>query len=323
MEILVSIHTYNTYGGHSTLTLVGKYLELGAPDFGEAIETLDIHVYFSGGKISRHLESLSDQYHSYLAELPSTNFYRKKAKFELNFVSDLGSADLVSGYGPPDLTLFTSSVKEVASSLQILKSKLKKSDDFLLEEFFAFLQLKVKEIPSDEETFASLQAEIENEDARKHDSMDEWDKLGIEWEDYHPKSRELLNSPFFWSATDDFSPNGNDTGADVLELYRDWMEENPKVGVTEFLDNLMDDWGIERPFNDDDEFSRTTYEEMVLGLSFAQIKLKGVCEEKIRNLALKAVNDTRYRVKTNHKDWEHYKERLRTLDVIEDKLSEK
>lgn len=74
MEILVSIHTYNTYGGHSTLTLVGKYLELGAPDFGEALETLDIHVYFSGGKISRHLESLSDQYHSY----PVPSFTEKK-----------------------------------------------------------------------------------------------------------------------------------------------------------------------------------------------------------------------------------------------------
>ena len=320
MEIIVSVHTYNTYGGHSTLTLVGKYLELETANFGNTIKKFDIHVYFSGGKINSHLESLSAQYHEYLAELPSTKFYRKKAKFELNFVSELGNADLVSCYRPPDLELFTNSVKEVIASLQILKFKLKKSDDFAFEEFNDFLDLKVEHIPKTEDSFEKLQAQIESENIRKQAAMDDWEKLGVDWEDYNPESRKILDSPFFWSCIDDFSPNGNDTGADVLELYRDWKKQNPKGKGPKFLDNLIEDWGIEWPSNKEDEYSRSTYEEIILGLSFAQIKLEGECEETIMRLSLEVVKNIRKRVEEKHRDWEHFEERLRTLDEIEGKL---
>lgn len=321
MEIIVSVHTYNTYGGHATLSLVGKYLELEAANFGSAIKELDIHVYFSGGKISKHLESLSEQYHGYLAELPSAKFYRKKSKFELNFVSEQGSADIVSGYGPPNLELFTNSVKEVVASLQLIKPKLKKTDDFAFDEFNAFLNLKMEHIPKDEGSFEKLQTEIENENIRKQAAMDDWDKLGVDWEDYHPDSRKILDSPFFWSCIDDFSPNGNDTGADVLELYRDWKKQNPRGKGFKFLDNLIEDWGIEWPLNKDDAYSKETYEEMMLGLSFAQIKLEGECEEPIIRQSLEVVKGIRKRIEEKHRDWEHFEERLRTLDEIECKLS--
>jgi len=321
MEIIVSVHTYNTYGGHGTLTLVGKYLELEALNYGSAVKELDIHVYFAGGKISRHLESLSEQYHEFLSGLPSTKFYRKKAKFELNFASELGNADLVSGFEPPDLELFTDSVKEVVASLEVLNAKLKKSDDFDLEKFNTFLNLKLENIPKDDESFKRLQSRLEKEDMRKQASMSEWDKLGIDWEDYHPDSRKLLDSPFFWSCIDDFSPNGNDTGADVLELYRDWKHQNPKGNGANFLGNLLDDWGVEWPSNKDDEYSRTTYEEMILGLSFAQIKLEGECETAITKESLKVVRQVRQRITDKHRDWEHFEERLRTLDELEGKLT--
>jgi uncharacterized protein YfeS len=320
LEIIVSVHTYNTYGGHGTLTLVGKYLELEVPDFGSAINELDIHVYFSGGQISQHLKSLSEQYHEFLSSLPSTKFYRKKAKFELNFVSELGNAELVSGYKPPNLELFINSTNEVVSLIEMLKSKIKKSDNFDFQEFNSFLQSKLDNLPKDKAQFDELQSHIENENMSKQAAMSDWDKLGIDWEDYHPVSRKILDSPFFWSCIDDFSPNGNDTGADVLELYRDWKQQNPKGKGANFLGHLLDDWGVEWPSNKDDEYSRTTYEEMILGLSFAQIKLDGECETAITEESLKVIGKIRQRIIDKHRDWEHFEERLRTLDELESKL---
>lgn len=320
MEVIVSIHTYNTYGGNSSISLVGQFLAYECPGFGSAIAELDVHVYFKGGKIKKTLESLFEKYHKFIDGLPSSTFYRKKNRFELNFLSGIGDATLVAGFGPPDFELFTESAKEIVGHFPALKAKLKKSDDFDLQAFVDFIESKIEKLPVTEGEFIQLQKKLEAERERKLASMDEWEKLGIDWIDYHPDSRKILDSPFFWHCADDFSPNGNDTGADVLGFYEKWRKMNRDGDGISFFEKLMADWGVSLPLNLDDDFSRETYEESIVGLAFAQIKIDGDSQQKVSELALKTIRSMRERIEELHKDWDLYDERIRTLYLMETKL---
>ncbi|MBV1909355.1 MAG: hypothetical protein KUG78_08530 [Kangiellaceae bacterium] len=322
MQIGVSIHTYNTYGGHSTISLAGDFLELGIGDFGTSIEELEIHVYFQGGHAKKTLESLFDQYHNFIKGLPSTKFYRKKNRFELNILSELGDSSLVKGYGPPKLGLFIDSTKEIVAALASIKAKLKKGDQFDFDAFLLSMQKRINDLPETEEEFTKLQQLVDDERKRKRDAMDEWEKLGVDWIDYHPQAREILDSPFYWNCADDFSPNGNDTGADVLGFYEEWRPKNKKRSGISFFDNLMSDWKVSLPPDESDDYARQTYEDSILGLAFAQLKIDGTCEQKIGCLAVNAIDGIKKRMTELHQDWDLFEERMKTLEIMNQKLNE-
>lgn len=320
MNITISVHTYNTYGGNSSISLVGQYFEFGSTNFGESIKDIEIHVYFKGGVPKKSLESLYKKYHDFIEELPSTKFYRKKKKFEIDYLSNLGDSDVVSGFGAPKYELFIDSAKEIASALKILKTKIKKTDHFNYEEFNIFINKKINMLPENDIEFLKLQEILDLEWKRKLESMDEWEKLGIDWSDFHPTARVILNSTFFWKCADDFSPNGNDTGADVLSFYQDWRKKNRAKPAIAFFNKLMKDWGVDMSSTEKDDFSREAYEQSIVGLAFAQLKIDGACDSEISLLALKAIEKSRNWFTDHHRDWALYDERIRTLQEIEDKL---
>ena len=323
MEIWVNIHTYNTYGGHSSLSLVGEFFRMDLPDLGEAVRELDINVYFRSDKgPQKRLESLYKQYHDFIEGLPSSRFFRKKGKIEINFLSRLGSSDIVSGYGPPKLELFRKGAHEIAGELSVIKKKIKESDDFQVDSFLDIIREKLKSLPRTLEEFEDLKTRVEEFSKKRIESMDEWEKLGIDWDDFHPKAREILDEPFFWDCTDDFSPNGNDTGADVLAFYQEWRKQNKKRPAATFFDRLMRDWDVVIPPPPGDEFSVMTFHESIVGLAFSQLKVDGFCETQIRDQALTSISRHRERIKKFHNDWELFEERMKTLDLIESKLKE-
>ena len=149
--------------------------------------------------------------------------------------------------------------------------------------------------------------------------MSDWDKLAIDWEDFHPRARDILDEVFYWDCTDDFAPNGNDTGADVLELYQEWRTENQQRPAGAFFDQLMSEWDVSIPANGD-KFSLTTFEESIVGLAFAQLKIDGDCEAEIRTRALDSLAQQRQRTQELHRDWALFGERMRTLQLLESKL---
>jgi uncharacterized protein YfeS len=323
MEITTSIHTYNTYGGHSTISLVGDYFSLNSPSSGEAIKELEIHVYFEGGAPNKNLQSLFEQYNNFIQDLPNSKFYRKKGRFELNLLSSTGDASVVSGYGPPNLPLFVKIAKEVASYIDMLKLKVKKNDDFNLNAFLEFIQSKVNQLPQSEQEFSELQNVIEIQKKKEAESLSDWDKLVVDWSDFHPQARETLNTPFFWSNIDDFSPNGNDTGADVLSFYQTWKKRNKNGAGLSFLQKIMRDWGIEIPVTMDEPSDFEIYEEAVVGLAFAQIKVDGACSSDVKKVALEAIGNIIKRVTEQHQDWDLFEERISTLNEMAECLNEK
>jgi uncharacterized protein YfeS len=322
MNISIGVHTYNTYGANSSISLVGQFFEFGSPHFGKAIEDLEIHVYFKGGFAKASLESLFNQYHEFISQLPNTKFYRKKNKIVIGYLSELGDSEIVNGFGAAKFGLFVDSAKEIASQLKIIKTKIKKSDDFNYEEFMLFVGNKIDQLPENELVFSKLQETLATERKIKLESMDEWEKLGVDWGEFHPNSRLILNSTFFWECANDFSPNGNDTGADVLSFYQVWRKNNRKKSVATFFNKVMKDWGVDISSVEKDDFSRETYEQSIIGLAFAQLKVDGACDSGICLLALEAIEESRNRYTKHHRDWEFYNERIRTLLQIEDKLKQ-
>ncbi len=321
MKIWVHIHTRTTYGGHSSFSLVGQYFESGQPDFGSAIREIDVNPYFvTPAEIVGSAESITDLYGRFIAGLPSRRYSRKKGKLELNYLSRLGDSRLVESFGPPKLDVFVAAAKEAAEHLLNAGACLKRSDDFDFAAFTEWIRQRLDSLPKDTEELAALAERLAEEAKRARDAMDEWDKLGVDWEDYHPNARQILDNPFFWKCADDFAPHGNDTGADVLSLYSEWRGKSKRTPAAKFLDQLVRDWGMTTAYPSGDETMDIMWEEAKIGFAFAQLKIDGVCDESVRSAALDAISRCRTRTIEKHRDWELFDERIRMLDQLESKL---
>jgi len=318
LRITVSKRTYNSYGGHSSLSLIGRYLQSDLPRLGDGIREIEITVCFrNSGQPRASLESMHARFAEFVRTLPATRFLRKKGRFELVYLSNLGDASLVEGFGPPRLQLFVDSARELATQLTVLRSKVKAKDQFATGAFLDHISSKIAVLPASEEELTQLAEKLESEGKRQREAMDEWEKLGIDWDDYHPDSRAILDDPFFWDCVDDFAPHGNDTGADVLAAYTESKRRTPGV---EFLDRLMQSWSMSLSPATDDAIEIATAEEAWIALAFAQVKLNGRIENDVRRRGLDAIASCRARHERNHADWDLLPERLRTLDLLEKKL---
>jgi uncharacterized protein YfeS len=111
------------------------------------------------------------------------------------------------------------------------------------------------------------------------------DRLPVEWSQFHPNARALLDDPFFWNAVDDDAPHGNDTGADLLAAFRRWRTRNRATDPLNFLDSVLKRWGLSHPTADD-----PTVLEAEIGLAFAQIKLEGTCHPAVAARAITAID---------------------------------
>ncbi|MBK8039960.1 MAG: hypothetical protein IPK22_22940 [Verrucomicrobiaceae bacterium] len=145
--------------------------------------------------------------------------------------------------------------------------------------------------------------------------MSPWEKLGIDWQDFHPKAKSILDDPFFWDCTNAFSPNGNDTGADLLEGYRERLKKNKEGHSAKFIEALAKRWG----YNGCTDMDEETRDEADVALAFADIKLRGRCDAQARQIALDAIKNQR-RIAHDETDPPHLQERLKALEQIEAKL---
>jgi len=140
----------------------------------------------------------------------------------------------------------------------------------------------VDQLPHGEEAVNRLIDEIDAErEARRLQPMT-MDRLPVDWTQFHPSARTILNDPFFWDFADDDAPHGNDTGADLLTAFRRWRARNQTTSPLDFLDLLLKEWGL---LHDDQ-----TLVEAEIGLAFAQIKLEGRCDPDVAARALAAID---------------------------------
>lgn len=316
MDFYVMAKSYNCYGGHTTLSQIGRFLLRDAPDFGDAIKEITVTLHFpNSGPAKKTLEQLLDRHNSHRATLPKITYRRVKGKVEIDVASDLIDGRDWKPSPRLSLPLFAQGVDEVIRALSLMGKRLKPTDAFEYHAFLSQCESARHRIPNSEDALQDIAAELKAADQAKLAAMSPWEKLGIDWEDFHPRAREILDDPFFWECTDDFSPNGNDTGADLLEAYRDWLKRHKDGQPVDFLERLAKQWGYSGIDGMDDEVR----DESAIALAFADIKLRSICDQQARELALESINRLRVQAQAAT-EWTHRSERLKTLDKIESKL---
>ena len=254
-------------------------------------------------------------YQVFRAALPKVTFRRSRQRASIAAASELpgGESVRLTGVTP---ALFGAAVREVVAALQLLRRRLKTSDDFDLGALLARCAEAQARLPATDAELAAVLAECRARESARLAARPEWDKLGIDWRDYHPDARSLLDDVFYWDCADDFAPHGNDTGADVLGDYRKWLGRNPKGNPAHFYRRAVVGWG----FGAGDPALARLADQAAVALAFAELKLRGGCRPAVAELACEAIGRQRRRA-VEAADWPHRGEALRALAMLEAKLA--
>lgn len=126
------------------------------------------------------------------------------------------------------------------------------------------------------------------------------DDLDIDWSQYHPDAKRLLDAPFYWSEIDDDAPHGNDTGSDLFAAFKRWNKRNPAAQYNDYADRLLKRWGLTgtgvRDQLGDDHLDQIR-QDADIALAFGAIKLRGLCEMSVALVAIRAVEQRIERLK--------------------------
>lgn len=318
MDFYVMAKSHNRYGGHTTLSPIGNFLLMGGNGFGDAVKELTITLHLPDyGPAKRTLEELLERHNSYRSALPKITYRKKTGKVEIAIASEVMDARDWKPSPRLSLPLFERAVDEIVGALPLMRKRLKGSDAFDLDAFISHCQAARQRIPGSEDALQELAAELKAADQAKREAMSPWERLDIDWDDFHPKARMILDDPFFWECANDFAPNGNDTGADLLESYRDWLKRHRDGQPIRFLEDLAMQWGYAGLQAMDED----VLNEAGIGLAFADMKLRGSCDGALRDLAMKCLRRQREEAEAAT-EWPHRGERLASLKKIETKLQQ-
>ena len=288
------------------------HLEFEMPFFGGAINELDITLhFFHDGPARKTLEDMQEKFHKNLTSLPKCTFYRNKNRLVLDFEAKFTTGYEIQKNDKPPISINPEWVKatlgEIINQLPLIKSKIKKSDDFDFNSFESYITSKFENIPLSISALEKIEQHVSEYKNQTFDKLDDWEKLGIDWDDYHPNARTIIKYSFQWSGIDDFSPNGNDTGADVLSMFKDWNKRNKKTSPLIFIEKLLTGWEVDINNPYDSEYTSQTYFQSIVGLAFASYKLNGECDEKLKEMAISAI-DKYLKEISAETNWEYLEE---------------
>ncbi|HEX8656340.1 MAG TPA: hypothetical protein VF690_02330 [Hymenobacter sp.] len=145
---------------------------------------------------------------------------------------------------------------------------------------------------------------------------------GLARETSHPFFVEHASADFYYDCADEFSPFGNDSGADVLVSLAEWYQER-RAGekAATFLRKLIIDWGFDPQYlehttqsqldtlNLHEQYLNNVLDQAVVGVAFGQYKIAGKGDKAIIDMAANAFERQRYVAGLANKPaspWEHY-----------------
>ena len=335
MTIVVQVGAYNSHGGDWCSSTAGWYLTRHTGEYGAGISEICVDLLLrSSGPPKRRLRDLYQTFHKYRQELPKLTFYRKKGKIEIDLASRACDAETMDANRGRAISRFLAAMDEVIEVLKLIKGKLRRSDDFDLDRFLEDVAAARARAPRTQTELDAFWEELMEEDRQRLANMDEWERLGVDWDEYHKDARELLDDPFFWCISDDYSPHGSDTGADVLDMYQEWRREHRRGNPLQFLEELLVGWGVSqidwsaageadvREITNRDEYALALCDDAVIALAFAQIKITGACSDELIRMALAAIARERMAFVVEHNKWPSLEDRRSMLERMKNKLVE-
>ncbi len=297
--------TYTAFGGSAIFSYVTNLLTVRLGNYGSAIE----EIYLTAGLRDRvrdpwvGFENLFDSFHASLDKLPKVTFYRRLKRVEITFASRRFTSEDDRGWEPkPDLC--NRAMQEVTEMLLLLKKRVTAKDDFDLPRFLEDVQQLLAEKIDSAAEWLQIREQASAIEIRAREAKSSWEQLGIDWKQYHPDARTILDDPFFWDCANDIAPHGNDTGADLLEDFQRWNRGHRNVSPLRFLDAELAawqvvpiDWSVTdenavSALERDKSIEMTLCNEAAIALAFAVLKLRGQCPPDVLRMARTALQRT-------------------------------
>jgi uncharacterized protein YfeS len=302
LELIGSGKTHRSYGGHVwsfAAEIIGEEL----PGFGDDLDAIYVTVFCNG--------RLENDHRGFppLNDTESVKFYRKKKRMEISYPSLRFKPDEVFGLFLPQLerTHFSIAVDDLIDALSWgLKTRLTKKDNFDVAAFLAWIERFRKiDFASDDALRAAIQRAGEAGKARDEEK-DPWERLDVDWDAVHPNARGILDDPLDWSCAYEFSPHGNDTGADILA---EWVQYR---SLSAHQAAFHIGWG-DNEFDLENELFWSDWVKIHFALAFGQIKFSGTCSPALARDA-KDVLETDIDNRSQLTTWPHRDEYLRKMN---------
>jgi uncharacterized protein YfeS len=161
------------------------------------------------------------------------------------------------------------------------------------------------------------------------------ERNGVDKDQAHPRTRELVPEDFFWDCTDELAPFGSDEGDTALADFRDWRRGRPRVPIVECLKWTIESVG-EMEYSDysdallsepliasqiaDEEFDDQQYiftvDVSVLATGFGQLLDEGHIDRSAKPIIARAISRQIIWARLKPR-WEFSKEYIENLQVLE------
>jgi uncharacterized protein YfeS len=305
VEIILLARSALCYGSNALYAFVGDYREHGLAHYGDCVKTISITAYVRGRYDSYGIENMFDQFETEeLSRVPGVRFFRKKTTVDLKYETKVVDPTFLHRHEPLAVSVFLPALAELAQELHRIDRPLRKAM-FDLARFHDDVGCLLSQAPRTDERLRSLEEQLKHLRERRL-ALEDWpQRLGIEWEDYHPAARALLDDEFFWSPVDCFSPHGNDTGADLLSDFKKWSRRHPTAPAYKKALALLKAWEIQpidlqttdelkvRALLQADLTALELTDDAIVAAAFASAKCRGFCDTETREHALRALERSR------------------------------
>jgi len=310
VELSIFVIKFNSLGGYG-FTPLRYVFESAEKDFGSAIHEIVLNLHFPSAlpfekqRCSSTLKSSFEEFHqTKLPKLPTSRFLRKKNRLVFDAVADFANAEGNDG-GKIHLDWQRRGLDVLIDRMKASRRKFKATDDFHLDEFLNWLSTLHDSLPTTQKEAEELDQRWQDFQERHLASLSDWEKLGVDFEDYHPDARRVVDDPSLWSMSHDFSPNGNDSGADLLDIFRRQKSRIKKAGGRAFLKTMERDWEFDLDQEPDDSIEYETKREVVIALAFAYLKFFACCPNWLVEKTVDTIKAHQRYLKSNHLDWPH------------------
>ena len=154
---------------------------------------------------------------------------------------------------------------------------------------------------------------------------------GLSYQTSHPNFASLLKEDFYLDCLDEFSPFGNDDGAEVFMELQDWyVEKKGKNSILKWLYAYIDEFGFAYQSKqasllieledinfllENDKFFIDCMDKVIIAVAFGQYKIQGTIDKKLKEIALIAIK--RQELITKQAISTHYFDTSKLLKVVD------
>lgn len=275
-------------------------IEVDLPDFGPAVSQIWLTLYCNGAaEMHRSVVGLQTSYPEVfsigstefppLDESPNTRFQRKKAALKIQYPSTRFTPNESINYDYKTMVRadFDKARSDIREALEWgFARALKKTDDFDQQAFLLWFDAwRGFEVAGDRPLYELWNAASE-EKIRRRNAADPWSLLAVDWNRVHPRARLLLDRLEDWSESDDFSPHGNDTGADIFREWSAYSRLTPEKVA------LRMGWALS--ISEMKEMMRREWLEIHMALAFGHIKRNGSCPSSLAAATCALLDESRH-----------------------------